>query len=167
VEWLWEFCYGSPNYRTTSTYKSLSIKTTQYIFIVSGFEGGFNTAFSRRCIQAAMVQWFQKQTTNLFVERRGSIGGCVSGSYTLMHIGNLLRPSFLQTEQFLECFKKNPDTFPVISLFNTYKQCTIGKSYLCVCPIEISTSETARQGCNKNFVLGNYTQNYRVNLILA
>jgi len=106
VEWLWEFCYGSPNYRTTSTYKSLSIKTTQYIFIVSGFEGGFNTAFSRRCIQAAMVQWFQKQTTNLFVERRGSIGGCVSGSYTLMHIGNLLRPSFLQTEQFLECFKK-------------------------------------------------------------
>jgi hypothetical protein len=39
--------------------------------MISGYDGGFNTTISRRCIQFAMVQCFEKQTTELFVERRG------------------------------------------------------------------------------------------------
>jgi hypothetical protein len=71
--------------------------------MMSSYDGGFNTTISRRCIQVAMVQWFEKQTTELFVEGRGPIGGFVSGSYALMHNGTLLLPPFLQTEQFLKC----------------------------------------------------------------
>ena len=120
VEWSWEFRYGSPNYRTTFTYKSLRIKSTQDIFIVSGYDGGYNTTISRRCIQAAMVQWFQKQTTELFVEGRESIGGCVSVSYALSASGLFYGPHSFNQNNSWRAFKK-PDTFPVSSLFNTYK----------------------------------------------